>query len=234
MVQFENKNILIADDEPQMLELIRAYLEKSCFKVDEATDGIEALEKFNSNNYDCLVIDVMMPEKDGLSACLEIRKVSDVPIILLTARGDELDRIHGLELGADDYIVKPFSPRELVARVKALLRRSQVTQHIADIAIDSNIKSFGQITINEKARKVRIKGEELELTPKEYDLLFFLTKNSNQVWTREQILQNVWGYNFYGSLRTVDTHIKTLRMKLKDYSNYITTIWGVGYKFEVS
>jgi len=231
MDRFENKRILIADDETQMLELIRAYLEKSNLIVDEAADGIEALAKFNSNSYDCIILDVMMPEKDGLSTCLEMRKKSDVPIILLTARGDELDRVHGLELGADDYIVKPFSPRELVARVKALLRRSQVTQ-----AFESNVgsvRSYGAITINEKSRKVSLDNEELELTPKEYDLLYFLTKHPNQVWTRDQILQNVWGYDFYGSLRTVDTHIKTLRMKIGQYSNYISTIWGVGYKFEV-
>lgn len=231
MSQFENKRILIADDEAQMLELIRAYLEKSNLIVDEATDGNEALVKFNNNSYDCIILDVMMPEKDGLSTCLEMRKKSDVPIILLTARGDELDRVHGLELGADDYIVKPFSPRELVARVKALLRRSQVTQTFENNV--GSIRSYGAITINEKSRKVSLENEELELTPKEYDLLFFLTKHPNQVWTREQILQNVWGYDFYGSLRTVDTHIKTLRMKIGDYSHYISTIWGVGYKFEV-
>lgn len=231
MNHFENKHILIADDETQMLELIRAYLEKSKFIVDEAADGIETLNKFNNNTYDCIILDVMMPERDGLSTCLEIRKKSDVPIILLTARGDELDRVHGLELGADDYIVKPFSPRELVARVKALLRRSQVTQITENN--EANVKSFGVITINGKSRRVRLNNEDIELTPKEYDLLFFLAKNPNQVWTREQILENVWGYDFYGSLRTVDTHIKTLRMKIGEYSFYISTIWGIGYKFEV-
>lgn len=232
MDEFENKKILVVDDEPQMIELLRAYLEKSDFTVDEAGNGIEALEKINQNQpYDCIVLDVMMPEKDGLSTCLEIRKISEVPIIMLTARGDELDRVHGLELGADDYLVKPFSPRELVARIHALLRRSQAT---VKMERETTFKTFGAISIDEKARKVRISGNELELTPKEYDLLLFLTKNQNQVWTREQILEHVWGYDFYGSLRTVDTHIKTLRMKLVDYSSYISTIWGVGYKFEVS
>lgn len=230
MLQYENKRILIADDEPQMIELLRAYLEKSHFIVDDAANGLEVMDKIKENLYDCIVLDVMMPEKDGLSTCLEIRKLSDVPIIMLSARGDELDRVHGLELGADDYIVKPFSPRELVARINSLLRRSQ-TNTKPDT--ETNEQNFGAISIDEKGRKVRIKGEDVELTPKEFDLLIFLTKHSNQVWTREQILEQVWGYGFYGSLRTVDTHIKTLRMKLGDYSNYISTIWGVGYKFEV-
>ncbi len=228
--QFQNNKILIVDDEEQMIELLRAYLEKSLFIVEEARNGIEALELIHENTYDCIVLDVMMPEKDGLSTCLEIRKISEVPIIMLSARGDELDRVHGLELGADDYLVKPFSPRELVARIMALLRRSKVTYHGA---FTSNAKKYGGIRIDEKARKVKVNDEELELTPKEYDLLIFLATNSNQVWTRKQILEKVWGYDFYGSFRTVDTHIKTLRMKLREYSNYISTIWGVGYKFEV-
>lgn len=230
MVQDESKKILVADDEPQMIELLRAYLEKSNFIVDEAANGLEVMEKIKETDYDCIVLDVMMPEKDGLSTCLEIRKISEVPIIMLSARGDELDRVHGLELGADDYIVKPFSPRELVARINSLLRRFKPA---AKAEHELNEQTFGAITIDEKGRKVRIKGEEIDLTPKEFDLLLFLTKHANQVWTREQILEQVWGYGFYGSLRTVDTHVKTLRMKLGDYSNYITTIWGVGYKFEV-
>ncbi len=230
MTQYDNKKILIADDEPQMLELLRAYLAKSKFDVVEAANGLEVLEKIKDTTFDCIVLDVMMPEKDGLSTCLEIRKLSEVPIIMLSARGDELDRVHGLELGADDYIVKPFSPRELVARINSLLRRSQ-TPVKADHEVSE--RTFGGISIDEKGRNVRINGEEIELTPKEFDLLLFLTKHTNQVWTREQILEQVWGYGFYGSLRTVDTHIKTLRMKLGDFSNYITTIWGVGYKFEV-
>lgn len=230
MDQFENKRILIVDDEQQMLELLRAYLEKDKFNVDEAVNGLEVLEKFKNTKYDCIVLDVMMPEKDGLSTTLEIRKISEIPIILLTARGDELDRIHGLELGADDYIVKPFSPRELAVRIKALLRRTQVT---AKIEQNSLVKVYGAISLDEKRRKVSIDGIELELTPKEYYLLFFLSSNSGQVWTRQQILENVWGHDFYGSLRTVDTHIKTLRIKLGKYSHYISTTWGVGYKLDV-
>jgi len=232
MFQYENRRILVVDDEPQMLELLRAYLEKSQFIVDEATNGVEVLLKLKENNYDCIVLDVMMPEMDGLSTCLEVRKLYDVPIIMLTARGDELDRIHGLELGADDYIVKPFSPRELVARIKALFRRSE--RKVKIVENESNIEQYGGVRIYQKGRKVEIDGKKVVLTPKEYELLFFLTKNANQVWTREQILAQVWGYDFYGSLRTVDTHIKTLRMKLGKYANYIATIWGIGYKFEVS
>ena len=230
MNQFQDNKILIVDDEPQMLELLRAYLEKSQFIVDEAVNGIEVMEKIKEDNYDCIVLDVMMPEKDGLSTCLEIRKGFEVPIIMISARGDELDRVHGLELGADDYLVKPFSPRELVARINALLRRSQIKKKSET---NPNLKYYGEIAIDEKARKVRIKEQEIDLTPKEFDLLVFLSANGNQVWTRKQILENVWGYDFYGSLRTVDTHIKTLRMKLGDHANYLSTIWGIGYKFEV-
>ncbi len=230
MEQFKEKKILIVDDEPQMRELLRAYIEKSGFIVVEALNGIEALEKLREERFDCIVLDVMMPEMDGLTACMEIRNESEVPIILLSARGDELDRVHGLELGADDYIVKPFSPRELVARIKALLRRSSTT---VKNETTNNIRTCGIITIDEKAREVNVNNTELVLTPKEYDLLLFFAKNPNQVWTREQILERVWGYDFYGSLRTVDTHVKTLRMKLDINANYISTIWGVGYKFEV-
>ncbi len=211
MLQFQDKKILIVDDEPQMRELLRAYLEKSRFIVDEAVNGIETLESIRCNSYDCIVLDVMMPDMDGLTTVMEIRKDYQIPIIMLSARGDELDRVHGLELGADDYLVKPFSPRELVARIKSLLRRSQAVEKIE---VDVPVRSIGMILIEEKGRNVKVSGRDLVLTPKEYDLLLFLTKNASQVWTREEILGQVWGYDFYGSLRTVDTHIKTLRMKL--------------------
>jgi len=230
MLQYQDRKILIVDDEPQMRELLRAYLEKSHFIVDEAVNGIETIERIGNNSYDCVVLDVMMPDMDGLTTVMEIRKEYQVPIIMLSARGDELDRVHGLELGADDYLVKPFSPRELVARIKSILRRSQLTEKTE---VDVPIKTVGKIVIDEKGRNVKVSGKDLVLTPKEYDLLVFLTKNASQVWTREQILGQVWGYDFYGSLRTVDTHIKTLRMKLGEQANYISTIWGVGYKFEV-
>ena len=231
MLQFQDRKILIVDDEPQMRELLRAYLEKSHFIVDEAINGIETLERIHHNNYDCIVLDVMMPDMDGLTTVMEIRRSYQIPVIMLSARGDELDRVHGLELGADDYLVKPFSPRELVARIKSILRRSH---SIEKQEYDIPVKTYGVITIDEKGRAVKVNNRDLVLTPKEYDLLLFLTKNASQVWTREQILGQVWGYDFYGSLRTVDTHIKTLRMKLGNHANYISTIWGVGYKFEVS
>ena len=160
MTEVQGQKILIVDDEPQMLELLRAYLEKEEFLVDEATNGKEAMEKISNDLYNCVILDVMMPEKDGLSTCLEIRESSAVPIIMLTARGDELDRIHGLELGADDYIVKPFSPRELVARVKALLRRVNISFNVEQASI---IKNYGNILLDEKAKKVTIDGELLEL-----------------------------------------------------------------------
>jgi len=225
---FTNKKVLIVDDEEQMRELLRAYLEKTELYVEEASDGLEALKKIKSEHFDLVILDVMMPEMDGLSACIEIRKFSQVPIIMLTARSEELDRVHGLEIGADDYLVKPFSPRELIARVKALLRRSQINNKVEEEFI-----KVGKLIINPKRRNVKLEHDEIPLTPKEYDLLLFLVNHPNQVWTREQLLEQVWGYDFYGSLRTVDTHIKTLRMKLGDFGTYIFTIWGIGYKFEV-
>ncbi|SMB94248.1 two component transcriptional regulator, winged helix family [Thermanaeromonas toyohensis ToBE] len=220
--------ILIADDEPRLRQLVRLYLEREGMTVEEAETGRQTLEKIRSGNFDLLILDIMMPEGDGWSVCREVRKNADLPIIMLTARGEELDRLLGFELGADDYVVKPFSPRELVARVKALLRRSRMGKGSRE-----ELK-FPGLTIDVAAREVRVEGEKINLTPKEFELLLFLARHAGQVMSREKILEQVWGYDFYGDLRTVDTHIKNLREKLgRDRGQrYIVTVWGVGYKFD--
>ncbi len=223
--------VLVVDDEAKMRELVRLYLEKENFTVEEAADGEEALSKAKQKDYQLLILDIMMPKLDGWSVVREIRKTKDTPIIMLSARGEEFDRVLGFELGADDYVVKPFSPRELTARAKALLRRvstSPETKH--------QILSLGLISIDEGARVVKVENRIITLTPKEFDLFLFLAKNLGQVFTREQLLEKVWGYDFFGDLRTVDTHVKKLREKLSRNTSapdYISTVWGVGYKFEV-
>jgi two-component system response regulator ResD len=226
-------SILIADDEAKMRDLVKMYLEREGFKVSEAADGEQALSIFANNNFDLVVLDIMMPKVDGLSVCKEIRRKCDIPVIMLTAKGEEIDRVLGFELGADDYVVKPFSPRELVARVKALLRRTAVKPSSSTGAV----LRFPGLEINNDAREVVVEGNRVNLTPKEFELLAFLAKNINRVFTREQLLEYVWGYDFYGDLRTVDTHVKKLREKISRFgqaAGYIVTVWGVGYKFEVT
>lgn len=223
--------ILIVDDETHIRELVRLYLEREGFSVAMAKDGEEALEKAKALKPQLVVLDIMLPKKDGWDVCREVRKFSDVPIIMLTAKGEEFDKVLGLELGADDYMTKPFSPRELVARVKAILRRTAQD----DAGDDNEIKLPG-LAINRVSREVTVSGREAVLTPKEFDLLWYLAKNPGKVFTREQLLTAVWGYDYYGDLRTVDTHIKRLREKVEQDARgfHIKTIWGVGYKFEVS
>ncbi|MHB8156374.1 MAG: response regulator [Desulfocucumaceae bacterium] len=225
-------NILIIDDEAKIRELIAAYLQKEGFGIEEAGNGAEALEKVNRAKFDAIIMDLMMPGMDGLDLCREIRKTSEVPIIMLTARGDEIDRILGLELGADDYMVKPFSPRELVARIKAVLRRVKKGEQQER----ENSLILGDMRINEDTREVIIGGEAISLTPKEHDLLVTLARHPGRVFAREQLLRQVWGYDFYGEARTVDTHITRLRDKIarvRGNRQYIATVWGIGYKFEV-
>lgn len=221
--------ILVVDDEKRMVDLVRLYMEKEGFSVDEAYDGQQALDMISETSYSLIILDLMLPVIDGWTVCRELRKKYDIPVIMLTARGEEFDKVLGFELGADDYVVKPFSPRELTARVKALLRRT--SQSIED----SPSLVFPDLTIDPTSRVVKANDEEVNLTPKEFDLLYFLAKNKDKVFTREKLLEEVWGYDFYGSLRTVDTHIKQLREKLgrSKAASYISTIWGVGYKFEV-
>ncbi|MFK4411841.1 MULTISPECIES: response regulator transcription factor [Bacillus] len=218
--------VLVVDDESDMRQLVGMYLDNFGYEWGEAENGKEALKKLETDHYDFVVLDIMMPEMDGLSVCKEIRKTSDVPIIFLTAKGEEWNRVNGLRMGADDYIVKPFSPGELIARMEAVLRRYTKQEQQEEI-------QFGPILINEKSRKIEADGESISLTVKEFDLLYFLCQHTGQVFSREQLLEKVWGYDYAGSTRTVDTHVKTMRLKLGESGNYIQTVWGVGYKFEV-
>lgn len=221
--------VLIIEDEERMRSITKTYLEREGWEVAEASDGREALSKFKESTYSAIVLDVMLPEIDGWTVLREIRRSSQVPVLMLTARGEEMDRLFGFELGVDDYMVKPFSPRELVARLKAVSRRYSEVQNREK----KDSCKGSDICVDEAAREVKLYGSKIDLTPKEYDLLIFLKKRPNMVFTREQLLNEVWGYEFYGDLRTVDTHIKNLREKLKDERKHIATIWGVGYKFEV-
>jgi DNA-binding response OmpR family regulator len=225
----ENKKFLIADDESRLREMLREYLAPEGYLVDEAKDGKEALELFEKNEYDLVILDVMMPKVDGWTVCREIRRSSKVPVIMLTARGEEYDKLFGFELGIDDYMVKPFSPKELLARIKAIIRRSTVTERNIDDLDHFEYKGF---RIEYAARNVLISGKQVYLTPKEYELLAFFTKNPNRVFSRDQLLNEVWGYEFYGDHRTVDTHVKMLRDNLGEYRTLIVTVWGTGYKFE--
>lgn len=218
--------VLVVDDESDMRQLVGMYLDNFGYEWGEAENGKEALKKLETDHYDFVVLDIMMPEMDGLSVCKEIRKTSDVPIIFLTAKGEEWNRVNGLRMGADDYIVKPFSPGELVARMEAVLRRYTKQEQQEEI-------QFGPILINEKSRRIEANGESISLTVKEFDLLYFLCQHTGQVFSREQLLEKVWGYDYAGSTRTVDTHVKTMRLKLGESGNYIQTVWGVGYKFEM-
>lgn len=218
--------LLVVDDEKKICELIRKYAVFEGYEVDEAYNGIDAIEKCRNARYDLIIMDVMMPELDGFSACREIRKFSQVPMLMLSARGEEYDRIHGFELGVDDYVVKPFSPRELMMRVSAILKRSAGSADERDVVV------FGELTVDFTARRVLLSGVELEMSPKEYDLLFYMVRNRGIALTREMLISKVWGYDFFGDERTLDTHIKLLRRRLGTYSDRITTLRGVGYRFE--
>ena len=232
----ENIAILVVDDEDRIRRLLNMYLTREGYTVDEAVDGAEALEKANENEYACILLDHMMPEKDGLEVLKELREQKNMtPIMMLTAKGEESDRVTGFETGADDYIVKPFSPREVILRVKAILRRS-TTILGASATTSKDLVVFPQLTIDHDAHRVTAEGQEVNLTPKEYELLYFLAKSPDKVFDREQLLKEVWHYEFFGDLRTVDTHVKRLREKLSRVSEsaakMIVTVWGVGYKFE--
>lgn len=215
--------ILVVDDEMLIRSVIKEYLLLDGYEVDEASNGEEAVSLATSNDYSLMIMDIMMPHMDGFQACREIKKVKDIPCIMLSARSEEYDKLNGFEIGIDDYVTKPFSPKELMARVKAVLKRV--------IPNDSSFK-FGELIIDDKAHDVMLKGEKLYLTPKEYDLLKYFVSNKNIALSREQLLTNVWGYDFYGDDRTIDTHVKTLRKNLGSYGEYIKTIRGIGYKFE--
>ena len=219
--------LLVVDDEPKIREVIREYAEFNGYEVTEAEDGMSAVGLCKLNKYDLVILDIMMPKLDGFTACKEIKKISDVPIIMLSARGEEYDKHFGFELGIDDYIVKPFSPKELMARVNVVLeRRNSVSKD------NSSVLTFDGLEINIAARTVSVDGKRVELTPKEYDLLFYLIKNKNIALSRDKLLSDIWGYDFFGDDRTIDTHIKNLRNNLGPYRDFIVTLRGVGYKFE--
>lgn len=221
--------IMIVDDDANICELVRLYLEKEGFETVICLDGEKALEEFEKHQADLAVLDIMMPKVDGITVCREIRKTSDMPVIMLTAKGETFDKVLGLELGADDYIVKPFEGKELVARVKAVLRRYMKNED------DLKIINFKNLVINLSNYELTVGGKVLETPPKELELLYFLAAHPNRVFTREQLLEDVWGFDYYGDSRTVDVHVKRLREKLEGFEEdwQLKTVWGVGYKFEV-
>lgn len=220
--------ILIVDDEQKIREVIREYAEFNGYETAEAENGMEAIGLCKLNDYDLIIMDIMMPKLDGFSACKEIRKIRDIPVIMLSARGEEYDKLFGFELGIDDYIVKPFSPKELMARVNVVLSR----RNASAAAAGPEILKFGGLEVNVPARSVTVDGIKAELTPKEYELLFYLVLNKNIALSRDRLLSEVWGYDFFGDDRTIDTHIKNLRNSLGKYRDFIVTLRGVGYKFE--
>ena len=220
--------ILVADDEQKIREVIREYAEFEGHEVSEAVDGMQAVEMAKNEDFDIIILDVMMPKLDGFSACKEIRKFKNVPVLMLSARGEEYDKLFGFEIGVDDYVVKPFSPKELLARIKAVLKRSSAAEQQMEII------RFEGLEINVTGREVTVDGKTASLTPKEYDLLFYLVKNKGIALSREKLLEEVWGYDFYGDDRTVDTHIKMLRNSLGEYRKFIKTLRGMGYKFETT
>ena len=220
-------HILIVDDEYNIRGLIRKYAIFEGYQVTEAANGLEAIEMCREGKFDLIIMDVMMPEVDGFSAVREIRKTSDVPVIMLSARGEEYDRLRGFELGVDDYVVKPCSPRELMMRIAASLKR--VTGGASDAP---EVVKLGDLTVDFTARRVTIGDTDLQLSPKEYELLFYMVRNRGIALTRERLISEVWGYDFYGDDRTLDTHIKLLRKSLGAYADRITTLRGVGYRFE--
>ena len=220
--------ILVVDDEEKIRQIIRKYGEFEGYEVLEARDGMEAITLCRQNDYDVIIMDVMMPELDGFSACREIKKLKDIPIIMLSARGEEYDRIHGFENGIDDYVVKPFSPKELMMRVKVVVSRN--SNKISETEHD--IFRAEGLEVDFTGRTVSVDGQRVNMSPKEYDLLFFLVKNRNIALGRERLITEVWGYDYYGDDRTLDTHIKLLRNSLGEYRKFLITLRGVGYRFE--
>lgn len=222
-------SILIADDDKNICELVRLYLEKEGYKVSAVYDGASAVENATRIEYSAIILDIMMPIKDGIEALKEIRQKSNVPIIMLTARGETIDRVLGLEFGADDYIVKPFEPKELVARLKAVLRRVEYDSEPMQSV------NYDGLSIDMSTYELKVGGSPIDIPPKELELLYYLASHPNKVFTRDQLLNEVWGYDYYGDSRTVDVHVKRLREKIDAVSDMwqLKTVWGVGYKFEV-
>ncbi len=229
-----SRQVLVVDDEPNIRELCRLYLEQEGFTVEEAADGIDGLERAKQLRPALVVLDLMMPGKSGFDVCRELRAL-DIPCIMLTARGDEVDKILGLELGADDYLTKPFSPRELVARVKVVLRRSERGAPAAEQPQLRERLAFADFTLDLAGRTLVVRGKPVDCPPKEFDLLAMLAQNPHRAFTREQLLEKVWDYSFYGDYRTVDVHVQRIRKKIEpdaEKPRYVKTVWGVGYKFE--
>ncbi|WP_458121961.1 response regulator transcription factor [Paenibacillus sp. Z6-24] len=229
--------ILVVDDEERIRRLLRMYLEKEGYEIEEAEDGETALRKALADDYGLIMLDLMLPGIDGIEVCNRLRQSKSTPVLMLTAKGEEVNRVQGFEVGADDYVVKPFSPREVIYRVKAIMRRSSATAYLSQENNSSNNIVFPNLIIEHDAHRVMASGHEISLTPKEYELLHFLASSPDKVFSREELLKDVWNYEFFGDLRTVDTHVKRLREKLNkvspDSAAMITTVWGVGYKLEV-
>lgn len=223
-------NILIVDDEKMIREIIKKYAHFEGYQVTEAENGMEAIEICQKQDFDIIIMDVMMPELDGFSSCKEIRKFSDTPVLMLSARGEEYDRIHGFEIGVDDYVVKPFSPKELMMRIQAIIKRSEGRKSTQKGAKDLVV--INQLVVDFDARQVTIDGKNVDMTPKEYELFFYMVRNRGIALSRENLISNVWGYDYYGDDRTLDTHIKLLRKSLGLYADRIVTLRGVGYRFE--
>ena len=223
--------ILIVDDEDKIREVLAEYAEFEGFASEQAADGMEAVAKCKSEDFDLILMDIMMPKLDGYSAVKEIKKIKDIPVIMLSARGEEYDKLFGFEIGVDDYVVKPFSPKEVMARINAVLKRNNGNNK--SVGQNRGTLKFDGLEIDMLGRNVYVDGQKAELTPKEYELLFYMVNNIGIALSREKLLADVWGYDFYGDDRTVDTHIKMLRSNLKQYRKYIITLRGMGYKFEV-
>lgn len=221
------KKLLIVDDEAKIREVIKEYAEFSGYAADEAADGMSAIGMVKLNDYDLIIMDVMMPKLDGFSAVKEINKIKNIPVIMLSARGEEYDKLFGFELGVDDYVVKPFSPKELMARVNAILNRVEASEKPLQ-----TVEKYDGLEVNFAARTITVDGRRVDLTPKEYDLLFYMIQNKNIALSREKLLEDIWGYDFFGDDRTIDTHVKNLRNNLGPYRDFIVTLRGVGYKFE--
>lgn len=225
-------NILVVDDEEMIRRLIAKYAAFEGHSVTEAGDGMSAVQMCREGQFDIVILDIMMPELDGFSACREIRKFSDIPIIMLSARGEEYDKINGFNLGVDDYVVKPFSPKELMLRVEAVMKRVRTNGKTTESASANEIVELGGLKADLTARIVYIDGERADMSPKEYELFFYMLKNRNIALSRDKLLSEVWGYDYFGDDRTLDTHIKLLRRSLGKYADYIVTLRGVGYRFD--
>ncbi|MDR0984077.1 MAG: response regulator transcription factor [Ruminococcus sp.] len=224
--------ILVVDDEESIRRVIKEYARFEGFVTDEAEDGMQAVEKCSENDYDLIVMDVMMPRLDGFSAMKEISKTKTIPVIMLSARSEEYDKLHGFDVGADDYVTKPFSPKELMARVNAVLKRVAKTTSNTTVSENPDVMQYEGLEIDMLGREVYSDGQRVQMTPKEYDLLFFLVSNKGIALSRDKLLEEVWGYDFYGDYRTVDTHIKMLRNSLGEYRKFVVTLRGLGYKFD--